>query len=36
MKINHYDIWLANQNPSKFTETGKTRPVAVIQNSQNE
>ena len=31
MKINQFDIWLANLNPSKGTEPGKTRPVVVVQ-----
>lgn len=31
MKIEQFDIWLANLNPSKGTEPGKTRPVVVIQ-----
>lgn len=31
MKINQYDIWLANLNPSKGTEPGKIRPVVIIQ-----
>ncbi len=31
MKIKQFDIWLANLNPSKGTEPGKTRPVVVIQ-----
>ena len=31
MKINQYDIWLADLNPSKGTAPGKTRPVAIIQ-----
>lgn len=31
MKINQYDIWLADLNPSRGTEPGKTRPVLVIQ-----
>ena len=31
MKINRYDIWLADLNPSRGTEPGKTRPVVVIQ-----
>ena len=31
MKINQHDIWLANLNPSKGVEPGKTRPVVVIQ-----
>lgn len=31
MKIKQYDIWLANLNPSRGTETGKTRPVVIVQ-----
>jgi mRNA interferase MazF len=31
MKIRQYDIWLADLNPSKGTEPGKTRPVVIIQ-----
>ncbi len=31
MKINQYDIWLANLNSIRGTEPGKTRPVVVIQ-----
>jgi mRNA interferase MazF len=31
MKINQYDIWLANLNASKGVEPGKTRPVVIIQ-----
>jgi len=31
MKINQFDIWLADLNPSQGTEPGKTRPVVVIQ-----
>ena len=31
MKINQYDIWLADLNPIRGTEPGKTRPVVVIQ-----
>lgn len=31
-KIKQGDIWLANLNPSRGTEAGKTRPVLVIQN----
>lgn len=31
MKIKQYDIWLANLNPGKGTEPGKTRPVVIIQ-----
>jgi len=31
MKINQFDIWLADLNPSQGTKPGKTRPVVVIQ-----
>ena len=31
MKVNQFEIWLANLNPSKGVEPGKTRPVVVIQ-----
>ena len=31
MRIEQYDIWLANLNPTKGTEPGKTRPVVVVQ-----
>jgi mRNA interferase MazF len=31
MKIKQYDIWLANLNPAKGTEPGKTRPVVIMQ-----
>jgi len=31
MKIKQYDIWTADLNPRFGTETGKTRPVLVIQ-----
>ena len=31
MKIKQYDIWLANLNPGKGTESGKIRPVVIIQ-----
>jgi mRNA interferase MazF len=30
--FNHGEIWLANLNPSKGTEPGKTRPVLILQN----
>jgi mRNA interferase MazF len=30
MKIKQYDIWLANLNPSRGTEPGKTRPVVIV------
>lgn len=31
MKIRQYDIWLANLNPARGTEPGKTRPVVIVQ-----
>jgi len=31
MKIKQFEIWLADLNPSRVTETGKTRPVVVVQ-----
>jgi len=31
MKIKQYEIWIADLNPRFGTETGKTRPVVVIQ-----
>lgn len=31
MKIKQFDIWLANLNPGKGTEPGKTRPVVIVQ-----
>ncbi len=31
MKIKQFDIWLAELNPSRGTEPGKTRPVVIIQ-----
>ena len=31
MNIKQYDIWLADLNPAKGTEPGKTRPVVIIQ-----
>ncbi len=30
-KIRKGDIWLANLNPTRGTEPGKTRPVLIIQ-----
>ena len=30
-KINHGEVWLANLNPSRGTEPGKTRPVLIMQ-----
>ncbi|HPS71928.1 MAG TPA: type II toxin-antitoxin system PemK/MazF family toxin [Bacteroidales bacterium] len=31
MMINQYEIWIADLNPQIGTETGKTRPVLVVQ-----
>jgi len=31
MQINQFEIWLAGLNPRIGTETGKTRPVLIIQ-----
>lgn len=31
MKIKQYDIWLADLNPSRGIEPGKTRPVVIVQ-----
>ena len=31
MRIEQYDIWLADLNPTRGTEPGKTRPVVVVQ-----
>jgi mRNA interferase MazF len=31
MKINQFDIWLADLNPRLGTESGKSRPVVVVQ-----
>lgn len=31
MKIKQYDIWLANLNPRRGSEPGKTRPVVIVQ-----
>lgn len=31
MSIKRFDIWIADLNPRVGTETGKTRPVLVIQ-----
>jgi len=30
-RINHGEVWLANLNPGRGTEPGKTRPVLVVQ-----
>ncbi len=31
MQIKQYDIWLADLNPTRGTEPGKTRPVVIVQ-----
>ncbi len=31
MQIKQFDVWLADLNPAKGTEPGKTRPVVIIQ-----
>ncbi len=31
MKINQYEIWIADLNPQIGTEAGKMRPVLIIQ-----
>ncbi len=31
MMIKQYEIWIANLDPMRGTETGKTRPVLVVQ-----
>ena len=31
MKIKQFDIWLADLNPARGTEPGKTRPVVIVQ-----
>lgn len=31
MKLKQYDIWIADLNPRFGTETGKTRPVVIVQ-----
>ena len=31
MKLRHGDVWLANLNPSRGKEPGKTRPVLIVQ-----
>ena len=32
LKIKQGEIWLANLNPQRGTEAGKSRPVLIIQN----
>ena len=31
MKINQFEVWIADLNPQLGTEAGKTRPVLIIQ-----
>ena len=31
MKIKQFEIWIADLNPRMGTETGKTRPVIIVQ-----
>lgn len=31
MRIKQYEIWMADLNPRFGTETGKTRPVVILQ-----
>jgi mRNA interferase MazF len=31
MKIKQFDIWVANLEPQRGTETGKVRPVLIVQ-----
>ena len=31
MKINQYEIWIADLNPQIGTEAGKSRPVLIVQ-----
>ena len=31
MKIKQFDLWLADLNPRRGTEPGKTRPVVIVQ-----
>jgi mRNA interferase MazF len=31
MKIKQFEVWIADLNPQIGTETGKTRPVLVVQ-----
>lgn len=31
MQINQYEIWIADLNPQIGTESGKTRPVLIVQ-----
>lgn len=31
MKIRQFEVWLANLNPQRGTESGKKRPVLIVQ-----
>ena len=31
MKIKQFDVWIADLNPRRGTETGKVRPVLIVQ-----
>ncbi|MEJ7677319.1 MAG: type II toxin-antitoxin system PemK/MazF family toxin [Segetibacter sp.] len=31
MKIKQFEVWIVDLNPRMGTETGKTRPVIIIQ-----
>ena len=31
MEIKQFDLWLADLNPQRGTEPGKTRPVVIVQ-----
>jgi mRNA interferase MazF len=33
MNIEQFDVWIANLNPRSGTESGKTRPVVVLQSN---
>lgn len=31
MQVNQFEIWIADLNPQKGTEAGKSRPVLIVQ-----
>ena len=31
MKVNQWEVWIADMNPQVGTEVGKTRPVLILQ-----
>jgi mRNA interferase MazF len=33
MKVNQFDLWIADLNPRNGTEPGKIRPVLVVQSN---